>query len=187
MTTMGRKRMGQAWVTAGVLALWALGAAAPAHAESKAASAAAKDPAELVAGDPAPAFSAVGDDGKTYSLAALKGRTVVLYFYPKDDTPGCTAEAQGFRDDFDALAAKGVLVLGVSLDSAESHKAFREKHKLNFPLLVDGAPLAKSYGVPVFGSFAARQTFVIGPDGKLRKVFRQVNPRGHSAEILGGL
>ncbi len=139
---------------------------------------------EVKEGAPAPAFKAKGDDGKEYSLASLKGKTIVLYFYPKDDTPGCTIEAQEFRDAFEKFTAKGAIVLGVSLDDAASHAAFRAKHKLNFPLLVSGEVIAKAYGVPVNGGYAARQTFVIGKDGKLKKVFRQVTPRGHSAEIL---
>lgn len=138
----------------------------------------------LSEGSPAPEFSAVGDDGKTYDLAAMKGKYVVLYFYPKDDTPGCTTEAKAFRDDFDKFAQKGAIVLGVSLDDAESHKAFREKYQLNFPLLVGGAELAKLYGVPTTGGYAERQTFVIGPDGKIAKYFPRVNPNGHSAAIL---
>lgn len=140
--------------------------------------------AELKEGDPAPAFEALGDDGKAYSLAKLKGKYVVLYFYPKDDTAGCTVEAQEFRDRYEAFRAKGAEVLGVSLDDAESHRAFRAKHNLNFPLLVGSKELAKAYGVPSLGGFAARQTFVIGKDGRLLKVFRKVNPRGHSEEVL---
>ena len=139
---------------------------------------------ELKEGDAAPAFAAKGDDGKDYSLASLKGKTIVLYFYPKDDTPGCTIEAQEFRDAFEKFTAKGAVVFGVSLDDAASHAAFRAKYKLNFPLLVGGEAIAKVYGVPTTGGYAARQTFVIGKDGKLKKVFRQVTPRGHSAEIL---
>lgn len=144
-------------------------------------SASAKD---LEAGDAAPAFQAKGDDGKEYSLASLKGKTVVLYFYPKDDTSGCTVEAQGFRDDVEAFAKKGAVVLGVSLDSAESHKEFRAKYQLNFPLLVGTDALLASFQVPSRLGFASRQTFVIGKDGKLLKVFRDVTPKGHSQEIL---
>jgi peroxiredoxin Q/BCP len=163
-------------VIAGAVALWAaagLGAPAPASAE-----------AALAEGQPAPAFKAKGDDGKEYSLAAFKGKTVVLYFYPKDDTPGCTVEAQEFRDAFEKFSARGAVVLGVSMDSGESHAAFRKKHQLNFPLLIGDEELARAYGVPVSGGFAARQSFVIARDGKIKKIFRQVNPRGHSAEIL---
>ena len=138
----------------------------------------------LKEGDPAPAFKAIGDDGKEYSLDGLKGHFVVLYFYPKDDTKGCTIEAKGFRDDYAKYQEKGAVVLGVSLDSAESHKAFRAKYGLNFPLLIGGDTLAKIYGVPTTLGFAHRQTFVIGKDGRLLKIFRDVDPSGHSAEIL---
>jgi peroxiredoxin Q/BCP len=140
--------------------------------------------AELKEGAPAPAFSARGDDGKTWSLAGLAGKYVVLYFYPKDDTPGCTVEAQNFRDDSATYAAKGAVVLGVSMDSAESHKEFRAKHGLKFPLLVGTDELANAYGVPVRFGFASRQTFVIGKDGKLLKAFRDVDVQNHSKEIL---
>lgn len=139
---------------------------------------------ELREGDAAPAFKARGDDGKEYGLEALKGKYVVLYFYPKDDTPGCTVEAQHFRDDAQKLSAKGAVVLGVSLDDAESHRAFRAKHGLNFPLLVGGDALARLYGVPVHLGFASRQTFVVGKDGRLLKVFRSVDVQSHSQEIL---
>jgi peroxiredoxin Q/BCP len=145
---------------------------------------AAPGTSEVKEGDAAPAFSTRGDDGKTYTLADLKGRYVVLYFYPKDDTPGCTIEAKGFRDDFERYTQKGAVILGVSMDDVESHKAFREKYQLNFPLLVGGAPIAAAYGVPLHGGFAARQTFVIGKDGRIIKAFRSVTPTGHSAEIL---
>ena len=153
-------------------------------AGSLAVSAPARAAVELKEGDPAPAFSATGDDGKEYSLAALKGKVVVLYFYPKDDTPGCTVEAKEFRDSRDQFATRDAVVLGVSTDDAESHAAFRKKHQLNFPLLVSGDAIAKAYGVPVTLGFAKRQTFVIGKDGKLKKIFRSVTPKGHSAEIL---
>jgi peroxiredoxin Q/BCP len=145
---------------------------------------AARADVTLKEGDAAPAFKTTGDDGKAYSLDSLKGRYVVLYFYPKDDTKGCTIEAKGFRDDYAKYQEKGATVLGVSLDSAESHRAFRAKYGLNFPLLVGGDDLAKQYGVPTTLGFARRQTFVIGKDGRLLKIFRDVDPTGHSAEIL---
>ena len=138
----------------------------------------------LQEGDSAPPFKAKGDDGKEYSLQKMKGKYVVLYFYPKDDTPGCTIEAKAFRDDEAQYKKKGAVVLGVSLDDAESHKAFRAKYDLNFPLLTDGATIAKAYSVPTTGGYAQRQTFVIGKDGKILKVFRTVKVDGHSKEIL---
>lgn len=143
-----------------------------------------KAPKDLAQGDAAPDFRAFGDDGKEYSLSALRGKYVVLYFYPKDDTPGCTVEAKGFRDDSAAYEARGAVVIGVSTDDAESHQAFRKAHNLNFPLLVEGREVARMYGVPVRLGYASRQTFVIGKDGVLLKVFRSVTPAGHSKEIL---
>ena len=150
-------------------------------------SAAEKEGKDLKEGDAAPDFKAMGDDGKLYSLQTLRGKSVVLYFYPKDDTSGCTLEAQQFRDDADKYATKSTVVLGVSLDDAESHKAFRAKHKLNFPLLVSGKAIAEAYGVPTRFGLASRQTFVIGPDGKLKKLFRSVTAKGHSGEVLQSL
>lgn len=140
--------------------------------------------AELKAGDPAPAFEAKADDGKTWSLDSLKGKIAVLYFYPKDDTPGCTAQAKGFRDDYEKFEALGAVVLGASLDSEESHQAFRAKYDLNFPLLVNAREVAKAFGVPSRLGFASRQTFVIGKDGTLLHVMRKVSPKGHSEELL---
>ncbi len=142
------------------------------------------DDAVLREGDQAPDFKAKGDDGHVYALEKMKGEYIVLYFYPKDDTPGCTVEAQGFRDETLKFKKKKVAVLGVSLDDADSHRAFRDKYKLNFPLLVDGAKIAEAYRVPTTGGYAARQTFIIGRDGKLLKIFREVKPKGHAAEIL---
>jgi peroxiredoxin Q/BCP len=141
----------------------------------------------LKEGDAAPSFSAKGDDGKDYSLAALKGKNVVLYFYPKDDTMGCTIEAKAFRDDHDKYTAKNAVVLGVSLDDAVSHKAFREKYQLNFPLLTGGEAIAKAYGVPISGGVAKRQTFVIGGDGKITKIYGSVSVVGHSGDVLGNI
>lgn len=139
-------------------------------------------------GDPAPDFAVQGDDGQTYSLAALRGKYVVLYFYPRDDTPGCTKEACGFRDENAALTERGAVVLGVSTDGADSHRAFRKKHNLNFPLLLDGKQLAAAYGVPLrLGFLAARQTFVIDKEGRLLKIFRDVSPLGHAEEVLRAL
>jgi peroxiredoxin Q/BCP len=161
----------------GLLALSAVSLSAP--------GASAKSP--LTEGDVAPPFIARGDDGRTYTLEQFKGRPVVLYFYPKDDTPGCTLEARRFRDDAPAYQAKGAVVLGVSFDDARSHQAFREKHGLTFPLLVGTDVLAESYGVPVRFGFASRQTFVIGSDGRLRKVFRDVDVGTHSQDVLRAL
>lgn len=161
---------------------WSALAAGFVLAGASCAQAQAKGP--LREGDPAPSFSAPGDDGKTYSLAALRGKYVVVYFYPKDDTAGCTVEAQGFRDEAERFAERGAVVLGVSTDDAESHRAFREKHALTFPLLLEGRALAEAFGVPVRLGFASRQTFVIDREGRLMKIFRDVKPQGHAQEIL---
>jgi len=146
----------------------------------------------LAAGSRAPAFSLPSDDGGRVSLKALKGKTVVLYFYPKDDTPGCTTEACEFRDSWRAVTAAGAVVLGVSPDGPESHRKFRKKHELPFTLLADedhavaeayGAWGEKSmYGRKYFG--VLRTTFIIDPAGRITRVFERVKPRGHAAEVL---
>ncbi|HEX9700469.1 MAG TPA: thioredoxin-dependent thiol peroxidase [Acidobacteriota bacterium] len=126
-------------------------------------------------GEPAPAFTATTDSGETLSLADLRGRKVVLYFYPKDDTPGCTKQACGFRDHYDELDAAGAMVLGVSPDGAASHAKFRDKHGLPFPLLVDeDHAIAESYGVwgekKNYGRTymgIKRSHFVIDEEGKI--------------------
>jgi thioredoxin-dependent peroxiredoxin len=148
--------------------------------------------ARLEAGRPAPAFSLQADDGSTVSLADLAGTTVVLYFYPKDDTTGCTAEACEFRDlqpDYDAAGAR---VLGVSPDPLASHAKFRDKHGLGFTLLSDpDHEVAEAYGVWVeksrYGKTymgVERSTFVIGPDGTLEQALYKVKPEGHAASVL---
>lgn len=146
----------------------------------------------LKAGDKAPDFSAVADDGTRVSLRGLRGRPVVLYFYPKDNTPGCTVEACEFRDAWGELEAAGAVVLGVSPDGAASHARFRKKHRLPFRLLVDEKhAMAKAYGVwgrkLMFGlSFLGvkRSTFVIDAEGRIVKVFEKVKAKGHAAQVL---
>jgi peroxiredoxin Q/BCP len=135
-------------------------------------------------GKPAPDFTAVAQDGTSVRLGALKGKMVVLYFYPKDETPGCTKEACSFRDAWDSLAKTGAVLVGISADPAESHKAFAAHHKLPFLLVSDpDGTIGHSYGVP-FHTHHARQTFVIGPDGNVRKVYREVDVTVHAAQIL---
>jgi peroxiredoxin Q/BCP len=147
--------------------------------------------AELQPGNPAPDFELVDQDLKTHRLADYVGKWVVLYFYPKDDTPGCTTEACNFRDDIFHIRERGAEVLGVSLDSAESHAAFAKKHGLPFPLLADTeGRVAEAYGAlmglgPV--KFARRHTFIVGPDGKLARIWRDVDPRVHSREVIAEL
>jgi peroxiredoxin Q/BCP len=147
---------------------------------------------ELSVGDKAPDFSAADETGRGWSLKALKGKTVVLYFYPKDNTPGCTTEACDFRDRYDNFAKKKVVVLGVSPDSAKSHAGFKAKHGLPFPLLVDeDRTICEAYGVwkqkTLYGRKfmgVERSTFVIGPDGKIKQALRKVSVTGHAQSML---
>jgi len=148
--------------------------------------------AELKAGDAAPAFEGVDEAGKSHRLKDYRGKTVVLYFYPKDNTSGCTVEACDFRDHHKAFLKKGAVVLGVSPDSAKSHQGFKAKHDLSFPLLVDeDKALCQAYGVwkekSMYGRKymgVERSTFVIGPDGRLKDVLRKVGVPGHAAAML---
>jgi peroxiredoxin Q/BCP len=148
--------------------------------------------ARLEAGDTAPDFSLQDADGATVSLADLAGSTTVLYFYPKDDTTGCTAEACEFRDLAPDYEAAGARVIGVSPDPVASHAKFRDKYGLSFTLLSDpDHELAEAYGVWVektkYGRTymgVERSTFVIGPDGRLAQALYKVRPKGHAASIL---
>jgi peroxiredoxin Q/BCP len=143
-------------------------------------------------GDPAPDFALEADDGTTVRLSDLAGETVVLYFYPKDDTSGCTVEACEFRDLGPGYRASGARVLGVSPDPIDSHRRFRAKHGLDFTLLSDpDHRVAEAYGVWVEKSMYGRKymgiersTFVIGPDGVLAQALYKVRPQGHAAEVL---
>ena len=149
----------------------------------------------LEEGQPAPGFTLPTDSGNVISLTALRGKPVVLYFYPKDDTPGCTVQARGIRDAWGEFERRGAVVLGVSPDSPKSHVKFRDKYSLPFTLLADeDHTVAEAYGVWVEKSFAGkkymgveRSTFVIGPDGTLAKVMRQVKPDSHADEVLSAL
>lgn len=133
--------------------------------------------AELKVGDPAPDFRAMDDQGKMVSLKDFSGKAVVLYFYPKDDTPGCTREAQSFRDHFTEFQNLDTVVLGVSGDSLESHQAFKRKHQLPFALLVDkDHKIAKAYDVPIT-LFPSRDVIMIDAQGKIMKILRNVNPQ----------
>jgi thioredoxin-dependent peroxiredoxin len=160
--------------------------AAPSAAPSSAAQASSASAVELKAGDPAPAVKLTLQDGKTVDLASLKGKQVAVYFYPKDDTPGCTVEAQGIRDQWEAFQKAGIEVFGVSMQDAASHSAFIEKHKLPFNLVVDAdKKVTESFGVPVRGGeFAARHTFLIGADGNIKQVWREVTPAEHAKQVL---
>jgi peroxiredoxin Q/BCP len=142
-------------------------------------------PELLPVGSPAPAVQAVAHDGEKFDLKKLKGHYVVLYFYPKDDTPGCTKEASDFRDSWDKLRKQGVMVFGVSTQDNDSHKAFADKYSLPFPLLPDPkGEIAAKYKVPVTNGYARRITYLIGKNGKIAHVWPQVNPVGHAGEIL---
>lgn len=139
----------------------------------------------LEAGDPAPDITFKLTDGKEVKLSSLAGKQVLVYFYPKDDTPGCTAQAQGLRDGWTELQAAGLEVYGVSTQDAESHKAFIEKHNLPFPLVVDeDGAVAKAFRVPMRLSFAARQSFLIGKDGKIKQVWLEVDPKEHASTVI---
>jgi len=145
--------------------------------------------------DPAPPFDLQADDGSQVRLEALKGRKVVLFFYPKDDTPGCTIEACEFRDDSERFDAEGALVFGVSPDPVSSHVKFKRKYDLNFPLLADdGHRVAERYGVwkekAMYGRTywgVERSTFLIGEDGTVLRVWRKVRPKGHAREVTAVL
>ena len=149
----------------------------------------------IQAGDQAPGFELPSDTGETYSLDGLRGTRVILYFYPKDDTSGCTKEACGFRDALPSFEDRDAVVLGVSPDGLESHAKFRAKYDLNFPLLADEeGRVARAYGVwgtkKMFGNEyegVRRATFVIGPDGVVERAYGKVRPEGHAEELLAEL
>jgi len=146
-------------------------------------------------GDKAPDFILTDDEGKSVKLSSLKGKKVVLYFYPKDDTPGCTKEACSFRDGFTEIQKKGAALFGVSTDSVESHKKFKEKFHLNFPLLSDAdKKVVNAYGVwkekALYGRKymgIERTTFIIDESGKVKRVFPKVKVDGHYDEVLAEL
>ena len=147
--------------------------------------------AELKVGQKAPDFTLLDDAGEKVNLSDLKGKKVVVYFYPKDDTPGCTTEVCTFRDDVAKLHKQNAEVLGVSLDDIKSHEAFAEKYHVPFPLLSDNTQsAAKAYGVlATHGTFtyARRETFLIDPQGKVAKHYKDVDPKANSAQVLADL
>ncbi len=146
---------------------------------------------ELQIGMAAPDFKLSDQHGRQHRLSDYQGRWVVLYFYPKNDTPGCTEEACRFRDDIAYFNSVGAQVLGVSVDSADSHAAFAKKHSLPFPLLSDaGGVTAQDYGsLRNLGLFklAQRHTFIIDPAGRIAKIYRKVTPSTHSTEVIEAL
>lgn len=149
----------------------------------------------ISSGIPAPDFSLPDEAGTIRRLGDYRGRYLVLYFYPADDTPGCTKEACNFRDDYSAYESAGVVILGVSPDSSKSHAKFQQKYKLPFSLLADqNHALCEEYGVWGPKNFMGRNyegvlrtTFLIDPDGKIARVFENVKPAEHSREILEAL
>jgi peroxiredoxin Q/BCP len=152
-------------------------------------------PTHLKEGDPAPAFALESDNAGTFRLEDLRGKYVVLYYYPRDNTPGCTTEACSFRDANSEIEAEGAVILGVSTDRLRSHEKFRQKHRLPFPLLSDpDHRVAEAYGVWSPKKFMGREflgversTFIIGPDGLLAKVWPKVKPAGHADEVSAWL
>jgi len=145
---------------------------------------------ELKVGDAAPDFSLLDERGLPVSLKDFLGKKiVVLYFYPKDFSLGCTAEACSFRDDYKPLENKGAVVIGVSLDTVESHLRFSEKYSLPFTILSDHSKeVAKAYGVLGLGGFLARRvTFIINKEGKIARIFSKVDVKRHSGEVLKAL
>jgi thioredoxin-dependent peroxiredoxin len=149
----------------------------------------------LQPGDEAPGFTAVTQDGTQVSLSDCRGKQVVLYFYPRDDTPGCTKEACGFRDIFSDLQQRGVVVLGVSTDPVKAHAKFASKYQLPFTLLSDeDKKIVQAYGVWGEKRFMGRKylgihrvTFLIGPDGKIKKIWTSVKPEAHAQEVLSAI
>jgi len=150
---------------------------------------------KLKESDPAPAFAAATNGGGQVSLADYAGQNVILYFYPKDDTPGCTKEACAFRDHFAEFKKKGAVVIGVSPDSVKKHDKFVTKFKLPFLLLADeDKKIVEAYGVWGLKSFMGRKylgthrvTFLIGGDGRIKKIWPKVKPEEHAAEVLAAL
>jgi thioredoxin-dependent peroxiredoxin len=148
-------------------------------------SAAAAKSADLKEGDIAPDVEMPLQDGTKLKLSSMKGKAVAIYFYPKDQTPGCTVEAQGIRDTWADLSREGITVIGVSAQDADSHKAFIDKEKLPFNLAIDqDGAIARAFGVPMTMGYHSRQTILVGKDGKVKKIWRKVTPQGHAQEIL---
>ena len=164
--------------------------AAAALALSLAGAAFAADPPAV--GVPAPAFKLQDQTGKSHELSDYKGRWVVLYFYPKDNTPGCTTQACEFRDNIFAYRELGAVILGISVDDVASHKAFSEQHSLPFPILADNdKSVTTAYGTLKdyvgIAKMARRDTFIIDPQGRIAKHYQDVKPAGHSEIVLADL
>lgn len=154
----------------------------------------ANNPKALKAGDSAPDLGLQDETGTVHRIGDYRGKWLLIYFYPKDNTPGCTVEACTLRDRFGDLRDAGAVVLGVSSDSAKSHQGFVAKHKLPFPLLVDpdgalafryGVGKDKLLGIPM--PFSSRTSFLVGPDGTIAKLYAKVAPASHAADVLSDI
>lgn len=149
----------------------------------------------IQANQPAPEFSLPDENGQIHNLSDYRGKAVVVYFYPKDDTPGCTVEACNFRDDYHIYRENDIVILGISPDTSKSHAKFKDKFNLPFTLLADeGHKVAEAFGVWGPKKFMGKQydgvyrtTFLIGPQGDILRVFENVKPDGHSAQVLEAL
>lgn len=175
-------------IICGALALFGCGRAPQAQTSPEPAVQA--DPQQpLAVGATAPDLVGTNADGSKQRLSQVKGEFAVVYFYPKDDTPGCTKEACAFRDAFDKYKAAGVTIFGVSRDSEDSHRKFRQNHNLPFPLVADeSGDVQRAYGVPSkMGIMAARVSFLIGRDGKVSRVWPDVDPGVHAGEVLAAV
>jgi thioredoxin-dependent peroxiredoxin len=145
---------------------------------------------QLNPGDPAPDFTTVNQDGATVQLSKLRGKPVLIYFYPKDDTPGCTKESCELRNEYAEYQKLGAMIFGISRQDASSHKEFKAKYRLPFDLLVDAdGKIAESFGVgKIFLlGWLQRQSILIGADGKIAKLYRKVSPSSHADEVLRDL
>jgi thioredoxin-dependent peroxiredoxin len=161
--------------------------AAPAAANAPA-PAAPTTTGELEIGKPPPPLAARSHDGVQLELAAMKGKPVVIYFYPRDETPGCTKQACSFRDAWADLAKHDAVLIGISTDTDESHRAFAKRHQLPFHLVSDPrGELARAFGVPVERGVVARQTFIVGRDGNLVRIDREVDVRRAAADALAAV
>ena len=139
----------------------------------------------LEPGSLAPDFEGTNQDGAVVRLRDLRGRSVVLYFYPQDDTPGCTREACAFRDDTEAFRDAGAVVIGVSVQDESSHREFRDRYRLSFDLLADpNRQITAAYRAIAIHGLAKRVTYVIGPDGRILAAYRRFDPKSHSKEAL---
>ncbi len=189
MPPLSRRYFSVLSATTAVLALAPACNKTPAESRDQAPAGAAQAPATpLGAGAPAPDVTFPVHTGESLRLASLRGKPVIVYFYPKDDTPGCTVEAQEIRDLYEQLQGTGAVVIGVSTDGRDSHRAFAEKHTLPFLLASDeSGAIARAFGVPLKNGRATRVSFVVGADGRIKRSFPSVTPKGHAQELLSAI